>query len=427
MIAPRKALVTYARNTSWLLAGRVARMAMAVGAGIVVARYLGPERFGILNYALSFVGLFSFLTTLGQETIMVRELVNRPHDRDVLLGTSFGMRALGTIIFLVSVGAISQWAVPPETRLVVLVVALAAVWHPFLALTPYLFSRVRAGGVAFAECVSVAGSSAFKIAMVLVGASLLWFAWGAVIEAALMALALVVVYRRIGGRLSGWSFRRSLAGLLLIDAWPLIVSGLLSVVYMRIDQIMLMYMSGEGAVGVYAAAVRLSESAYFIPAVIVSSLSPAVINARRQSRMIFERRMGQIFGLLFAASLAMAIPMSLWADSLVTLAFGEAYQEAGVALAILSFAGVFYFLGAAVNQWLIIEHLQMWSLYRTALGMVVNVGLNFYLIPRYGVEGAAISTLMAYAVAAYLALVPVPVLHRLLAVQTRSLFFWWSK
>ena len=81
----------YFDNTSWLLMERIVRMIVALFVGVYIARYLGPERFGLLSYANSFVGLFLALATLGIDSIVIRELVKRPGSRSVILGTAFGL------------------------------------------------------------------------------------------------------------------------------------------------------------------------------------------------------------------------------------------------------------------------------------------------------------------------------------------------
>lgn len=72
----------YFANTSWMMGEKVIRMVVALFVGVYVARYLGPERFGLLSYAMSFVGLFTALATLGLDGIMVRELVKTQKRRN---------------------------------------------------------------------------------------------------------------------------------------------------------------------------------------------------------------------------------------------------------------------------------------------------------------------------------------------------------
>jgi O-antigen/teichoic acid export membrane protein len=86
---------------------------------------------------------------------------------------------------------------------------------------------------------------------------------------------------------------------------------------------------------------------------------------------------------------------------LVTLLYGEAYRAAGQVLTIHIWAGIFVFLGVASTKWFITEGLQKYSSINTAFGAVANVLLNFLLIPRYGIYGAAIATVMSYAISAY--------------------------
>ena len=85
-------------NTSWLMLDRVVRMGLGLVVGVWVARFLGPAQFGTLNFGIAFVALFATFTTLGLELIVLREVVLRPEDTHEILGTSFTLRALGSIM-----------------------------------------------------------------------------------------------------------------------------------------------------------------------------------------------------------------------------------------------------------------------------------------------------------------------------------------
>ena len=94
----------YFKNTSWLFAEKIIRMMVGLFIGIWVARYLGPEQFGLFSYAVSFVGLFIAISTLGLDTIVVRELVKNESNRDILLGTAFRLKLLGAFGVIIVLG-----------------------------------------------------------------------------------------------------------------------------------------------------------------------------------------------------------------------------------------------------------------------------------------------------------------------------------
>jgi len=101
-------------------------------------------------------------------------------------------------------------------------------------------------------------------------------------------------------------------------------------------------------------------------------------------------------------AIAIALPMTFLSDWVVNLLYGEQYNQAGSVLIIHIWAGVFVFLGVASGKWFTSENLQILAFWRTFYGMVANVLLNFWLIPKYGVQGAAIATLVANLIAAFI-------------------------
>ena len=165
---------------------------------------------------------------------------------------------------------------------------------------------------------------------------------------------------------------------------------------MRIDQVMIKEIMDTGAVGNYAVAVRLSEVWYFIPMAITSSLFPAIIDAKKISEKLYYERLQKLYALMTWLAIGIALPITFLADDIIRLLFGMQYQDAAGVLVIYVWAGVFVFLGVASSQYLIVENYTRISFFRTAIGAIVNVGLNIILIPKYGINGAAMATLISY-------------------------------
>jgi len=239
-----------------------------------------------------------------------------------------------------------------------------------------------------------------RIIMILAQAPLIAFVWTLFAEAFAVAVGLMLIYMWRGGRLKAWQVRLSKAKSLLKDSWPLILSGLAIMVYMRIDQIMLGQMVGDKAVGIYSAAVRISEVWYFVPMAITASVFPAIIEAKKESEELYYKRLQQLYNLMVIISLSIALPITFLYGWIVNLLFGQAYAASGVVLAIHIWTGVFVFLGVASGKWFLVENLQRLLLYRTIWGMIMNILLNMVLIPGYGVIGAAIATVISQSFAA---------------------------
>ncbi len=385
----------YFANTSWLMAERVLRMVVALFVGVYVARYLGPERFGLLSYANSFVGLFIALATLGLDGIVVRELVKTPARRDELLGTAFGLKIVGVILmWLVIITAVPLTENDVQTNSLIAIIAFAAIFQAFNVIDFNYQAEVKSKYVVHAQLVQLTISSITKLVLIAINASLIWFAWVYCLDAVVFAVGLSVMYLRKSGKLWCWQWKWQVAKELLKDSWPLILSGMVISIYMKIDQVMIKEMLGAEEVGLYAAAVRLSEAWYFIPMAITSSVFPAIINAKKQSEELYYQRLQKLYDLMVWMAVAIAIPTTFLAPWVMKLLYGEAYIGAADVLSIHIWAGVFVFLGVASGKWFLAENYIKKNFYRTLLGMIVNVVLNILMIPMYGIIGAAIATLL---------------------------------
>ena len=385
----------YFANTSWLMAERVLRMVVALFVGVYVARYLGPERFGLLSYANSFVGLFIALATLGLDGIVVRELVKTPARRDELLGTAFGLKIVGAILmWLVIITAVPLTENDVQTNSLIAIIAFAAIFQAFNVIDFNYQAEVKSKYVVHAQLVQLTISSITKLVLIAINASLIWFAWVYCLDAVVFAVGLSVMYLRKSGKLWCWQWKWQVAKELLKDSWPLILSGMVISIYMKIDQVMIKEMLGAEEVGLYAAAVRLSEAWYFIPMAITSSVFPAIINAKKQSEELYYQRLQKLYDLMVWMAVAIAIPTTFLAPWVMKLLYGEAYIGAADVLSIHIWAGVFVFLGVASGKWFLAENYIKKNFYRTLLGMIVNVVLNILMIPMYGIIGAAIATLL---------------------------------
>ena len=395
----------YFENTSWLLGERILRMAVSLFVGIYVARYLGPERFGLLSYALSFVWLFSSLASFGLDDILVRELVQRPEQRNNLLGTVFWLKVCGAAVMGIAIAAVLQFmAEDQRTSWMIVIIAFGFLFQATNVIEFYFQAQVQSKFTVRAQVVQLLITSLFKIYLVWNKAELVWFALALMLDQAVVAVLFLLMYHWKIEWFPFFSFQWKHAKKLMIDAWPLIFTGMVVSVYMKIDQVMLKEMLDAKAVGVYASAVKLCEAWYFVPTAVIASLFPAVIEARKKSETVYDERIQKLYDLMVWGSVAIALPTTLLADWVILILYGKDFQEAADVLRIYIWAGVFVSLGVASSKWLVTENLQRYLFYRTALGAVLNISCNLWLIPIYGIRGAVFATLISYFIVAYASL-----------------------
>ena len=417
----------YFKNTSWLFAERILRMILGLFVGIWVARYLGPERFGLFSYAQAFVGLFSAIATLGLNGIVIRELVKYPEKEKELLGTAFVLKVFGAVLTLVLLYiSINFTSNNSYTNSFIFIIASAVIFQSFNIIDFHFQAKVMSKYIVYTNSFSLLLSSLLKIILILNNASLISFAWVVLFDSIVLSLGYLYWYFRVEENFFLFQvvFSFELAKSLLKDSWPLILSGIVIAIYMKTDQIMIKEMLGNEAVGQYSAAVRLSEAWYFIPMIISSSLFPAILNAKKKSEELYYERLQKLYDLMVIIALSIAFPMTFLSDGLINLLYGNAYQEASSILMIHIWTGVFVFLGVASGKWFVIENLQKYSFYRTLAGAIVNICLNFILIPKYNIYGAAIATLVAQATASFLLDFFNKQTKKMFYMKMKTIFIW---
>lgn len=389
----------YLANTSWLLAERVARMGVGLLVGVWVARYLGPHDFGLLSYAQGFVFLFAAIAHLGLDSIVVRELLHGDADADVVLGTAFSLKLIGAVVMLGAlVLALPFTSNDANTNWIILLIALAMLFQSLNVIDFYFQAKVASKYSAFANAGALAISSVAKILLIFSSAPVLAFAAVAIIDSAIFAFGLIVIFRLQGGGILGWRFSGGMAASLLRQSAPLMASGLVLAVQARIDQVMLKEMVGSEEVGYYSVALRLVEALAFFPVVLRNSLLPAVLNANRESMVRYRTRMLNYYRLSMILSLSVVIPLWIFSEEIVAVLYGDAFAPAGVLLALFSIRLFFTNYGVARGVFIVTEGMFMYSLLTMLVGTAANVALNLVLIPEYHSRGAIFATIISFTI-----------------------------
>lgn len=419
-------------NTTWLFGEKVLQLFLGLFVGVWVARYLGPEGFGLYNYIIAIVLLFSVVAKLGLEQIVVRDISRDISQKEETLGTGCILRFVASLLATIGVIIFALISEPndPTIRLFVGIFALANSFSRSMEVIDYWFqSQVQSKYVVVAKNIIYVIINIAKIIAIQLQAPLLVFIVIISIEQILTAIGLAVVYQFSGSLIKAWRFSRDRAFSLLQDSWPLILANIVTVIYMRIDQVMLAQMVSTESVGIYSAAVKISEMWYFVPISIINSVYPSVVQGKELGNQIYYGRIQKLLSIVAIIGYLAAIPITFLSPYIVNLIYGVQYAEAANILTIHIWAGLFIGLGVARTTWLTTENLTKFAAATTALGAVINIILNTLWIDTYGGTGAAVATVISQIVASYLSGLFFKPIRPIFWRQTKALFLMglWGK
>jgi O-antigen/teichoic acid export membrane protein len=387
----------YFKNTGWMFIGQFFSLLISFFVGAAVARYLGPANYGVYNYALSFVGLFSFIAPLGVDAILYRELISQPQKRDELMGTAFRLKLIGGVIAFLA-ASVSAYFLEADflVKLIVLVFSISFIFQAFNVSYTFFNSRVQSLKNVKVQTLAVLFSAVLKIIVIVSFKGVIWLALAALIESIIISVGAVYFYRQKGYRLRAWTFNPALAKKIISVSWLLLLSSAAALVYQKVDQVMVGRFLGNEAVGFYAVAAKLSEIWYFIPGIICGSLFPAIVNAKKTDPTLYQNRLKKLYRLMFFLALLIAFPLAVFSWPITVMIFGADYAASAPFLSIYAWSSLGFFLTTAINQALTSENRLRIIFLINLLMMLVNVFLNYLLIPRLGLSGAAWATTISY-------------------------------
>lgn len=405
----------YFINTFWYTLEQGLRVLSSIFVGVLVARYLGPEKFGILSYIIAITGFLGGISKLGIDNILVRELVKYPKKSSIYLGTAFWLKLSGALILICGAKVFLQKinSNSIENNLI-FIASTGFIFQSFDVIDFYFQSLIRAKIISICKIFQLVLSALIKIYLIHIEADLIWFVLISILDGFSLAISLFLSYKFEKGPSFFRHYNHKYAKTIIRDSLPLLLSSMIVTIYMRVDQIMIKEMIGNEKAGIYAVAVRLTEALYFIPIIISTSLFPAIINSKKLSPEQYHDRLQKLFNFLTRLAIIIALAITLLADWIINIFFGQDYANSSEILKINIWASVFVFGGVAGGKWIVTENLQQYSNYFLLLGMLLNLLLNFLLIPKLELVGSAIATVLSQMTAAIIA----PALFKKTRLQT---------
>lgn len=385
------------KNASWLIVGKIYRILINLVISMISARYLGPSNYGLINYAASFTALFTAISDLGTNGILVNEFVRNPNETGRILGSTIVFRLLSSTMSLITIVLLAALLNPGDsmTVWVVFIYSTTLIVQSFESIDYWYQSKLMSKRSTIIAAIGYTAAAIYKVILLVAKMDVKWFAASHALECGLVVVLLLFTYKKDRDYSQHLSFSLSAGKDILKQSYHFIPSGLMVAVYGQIDKIMLKQMIGAAEVGYYAAAATISGMWAFVLSAIIDSVKPGIYRAHNdRQEELYKSRLKQLYSILIYLSVFAAIGISLLSKLIILILYGEEFILARYSLHILCWSTLFSYLGVARTMWLVPNGKQKYEKYIAASGAVCNMILNAVLIPRWGITGASFATLI---------------------------------
>lgn len=386
----------YVHNGLWILLEKASRILSGILVGIFVLRFLGPAQYGTISYALSVVAIFTIISTLGLDSLVVRELVERKQDRDRILGTAFWLRFIGGICVVAIATFYSSLKDTPDRTMAVFIVSISIVLQSLSVVDFYFQSEVKGKFTAMNQVFTLSLSACVKLLLIYIQAPLFWFIWMVVLEAFLTAVFQLYFYHKQGLSIRYWRFSKMEAFELFKYTWPIILSAFVQMLYQKSNEILILrFTRSMDMVGLYSAAARLSEASYFIPVALTAAILPGLMN-NKDNRELQDKRLAQLCSLLFWMAVSMIVFIQFFGDWVVTTFYKNKFQDSVSVLKIHIWSLIPVFFGTVLGTRFLADNRQKVIIIYQLINFAFYLSFSFYFIPKYHGDGAALSIMLTY-------------------------------
>ncbi|MEY4768149.1 MAG: hypothetical protein RL637_788 [Pseudomonadota bacterium] len=392
---------TLLNNSIWLWIDKVIRLLLGTVIQFKLATVFGPESFGILNYSITFANLFVACSNLGLDQIIIRELICQPQQKYLILGTAFRLKLIAGILTLM-IAIIAIYVINPQFCLLVSLYTAGFIFQATNVVEFYFQAHQQIKYMLYATNSAYLIGCFLKLIVLWQHGSLIVFAVIHLIEMALTGLLLLISYQYYQRDFQYWRYDLKIAFNLLQHGWKILLSGLLLMLSLRIDQLMISNLLGYSHNGLYVMTSKITETMMFIPLAFIQAGFPQIIRIKKDSISQYHQQLQQLISIIVLISFLLIIALNFSGKLLIEQWLNSAYLSIYDLLIYSSISGLFSILAVIGNRWLIHENLHNYLFIRTALGLILGVFLNYLFITLFGLIGAVLANLILQFIIGYL-------------------------
>lgn len=381
------------KNAAWLIAERIYTILLSLIVNIISARFLGPSNYGYIAYGASYVALFTSISRLGTDEILVKNLVNSNKQGEII-GTTVILRVVSGILSLIFVGIITSVLEVGNTVLLIvtLLQAITLIANTYEVFNSWFQVELKSRIYAIATIIASTIVAVLRIVLLAINANIYLFAITSSLQTVIILLFIAYKFKTFFDDKLSFSIQRLKS--LLTQGAPFIIASIAVTLYTHIDRIMIGYFFSEVEVGFYSIASTISQMWEFIPIAIIQSMRPEIFSCKQKGELNeSESKITNLIGIIIGLGVMVALGMMVFGHWIIML-YGSKYLPAETALKILIWATIISTIGSARNIWFISENKSYFIKWFSIAGALMNIVLNYILISIMGINGAAVSTLI---------------------------------
>ena len=383
------------KNTSWILIGNIVRIIISFIISILTTRYLGPNNLGSITYVQSYVTIFTAIINLGINGVIINEFIKDKKSEGKILGTSIVIRLfLGIISSIVFLPILNLIEKSDSTSIKIAI--LLAIQFPFLCLDTIQYwyqSKLKSKYPIIIQTSAYIIVSTFKIILIIMKASVEWFAFAISLDVILLGIFYIILYKR--HQTQKLEFSKEIMKRMIKKCMPFVLSSLMVVIYGQMDKVMIkLLLSNKTAVGLYSIALTVANLIAFLPNAILESARPIILESKQKSEDLFHKRFCQSSALVFWICILYSLVITVFSKLILQILYGNQFLDASACLKIVVWYTAFSYIGSAKSIWLIANNKNKYVFIFSAMGALINLVLNYCMIPKYGINGAAFATLL---------------------------------
>lgn len=383
--------------------------------GIAVARYLGPEMYGIIAFATAVYTLLVIIVSLGIDDIIMKDMLQHEERQGSIQGSALFVKSAAAFLVYGIIFIYFLINYSGEKLYSVLIITGAVLFQPLSVFSCIFLINAQAKYTSLARMISYTLSSLLKIILIIFKAPVTYFAFAVFLDYAVLYLTVVLMYKYKKYTVSGWHIDISYIKYILKSAVPLFAAVLFYTFYQKVTVIIISSMYSDYASGIYSAAARLTEIWYLVPAVLMTAFYPAVVKAKQISEEEYNKRIKTLFYVTTIPFILMAFFAALLSPFIIKILYGEKYIESSIVLSLTIWSVPFISFYVISSKCFILENKVKHLLLRSALSFILIIFLGCILGSFYYLKGFSIAVVVSSFISFFLI--------DLFFKDTRELFF----
>lgn len=401
----------FLKNLSWIFFGNISHAILAYLLNIILARMVTTNDYGVINYAASLIAFFTAIGTLGFNGIITQKFSENEDNAGIILGTTILPRFLYSMLAVFILQVIVRISAPNNSLLhiVVLCQSLTICFTSLDGIAYWFQYKAQANIVAILRLIGFAISAIWRITVLGVSKSIPAYVFGTSMEIILFMVLLFISYKK--NKNPQFKFNFMILKDMLSTSYPFITSAVLVTIYGQIDKVMLNGMLGSSSVAYYSVAFTLAGAISIIPSALIEGFRPDIMRFSISDKQKFERRMEQLYGIIFWLCTAYCLFITIFAKPIIIILYGDKYLPAVPALSTIVWYTSFSYFGSVNGMYMVANKKISWVQILTLVGAIVNIMLNWVLIPIKGIVGAAIASLLTQIITNFVLIALIPSLR----------------